>query len=63
MRGIANKKQCNPPLFFKGGTDKQKADWLTRLIATNLTHQYAGRQQVSGFVLRGSSKQRSQTDS
>jgi hypothetical protein len=63
MRGIAKKKQCNPPLFFKGGTDKQKADWLTNLIAENLAQEYAGRQKVSGFVLRGSSKQRSQTDS
>jgi hypothetical protein len=50
------KKQCNPPLVFKGGTDKQKADWLTRLIATNLVQQDAGRQQVSGFVIRGGSK-------
>lgn len=56
-------KQCNPPLFFKGGTEKQKADWLTRLIATNLAQQYAGREQVSGFVLRGSGKQRPQTHS
>ncbi len=63
MRGIAKKKQCNPPLFFKGGTDKQKADWLTRLIATNLAQQYWGKQLVSGFVLRGSSKQRGQTNS
>jgi hypothetical protein len=44
MRGNPKKKQCNPPLFFKGGTDKQKADWLTRLIATNLVQDYAGRQ-------------------
>jgi hypothetical protein len=57
------KKQCNPPLFFKGGTDRQKADWLTRLIATNLARQYWGKQQVSGFVLSGSSKERPQTDS
>ena len=63
MRGIAKKKQCHPPLFFKGGTEKQKVDWLTRLIATNLAQQFAGRQQVSGFVLRGSSKQHNQTDS
>lgn len=63
MRGNPKKKQCNPPLFFKGGTDKQKADWLTRLIATNLVQDYAGRQKVSGFVLRGSSELRSQTDS
>ena len=63
MRRVAMKKQCKPPLFFKGGTEKQKADWLTRLIATNLAQQYAGRQQVSGFVLRGSSKLRTQTDS
>jgi hypothetical protein len=63
MRGMVKKKQCNPPLFFKGGTDKQKVDWLTRLIATNLAQQYAGNQRVPGFVLRGSSKQRSQTDS
>jgi len=63
MRRVAMKKQCNPPLFFKGGTDKQKADWLTRLIATNLAQQDAGKQQVSGFVLRGSSRQKPQTDS
>ena len=63
MRGIPMKKQCDPPLFFKGGTEKQKADWLTRLIATNLAQQDAGRRQVAGFVLRGSSKQPSQTDS
>jgi hypothetical protein len=63
MRGIATKKRCNPPLFFKGGTDRQKADWLTRLIATNLVQQYAGRQRVFGFVLRGSSRQLNQTDS
>jgi hypothetical protein len=63
VRGIVRKKRCNPPLFFKGGTDKQKADWLTRLIATNLVQQYAGRQRVSGFVLRGSSKPLDQTDS
>jgi hypothetical protein len=42
MRRVAIKKQCKPPLFFKGGTEKQKADWLTRLIATNLAQQYAG---------------------
>jgi hypothetical protein len=57
------KKQCNPPLFFKGGTDKQKTDWLTRLIATNLAQQYWGKPQVSGFVLRGSSGERPQTNS
>ena len=57
------KKQCTPPLFFKGGSEKQKADWLTRLVATNLAQQYGEGQQVSGFVLRGSSKLRTQTDS
>jgi hypothetical protein len=63
MRRVAMKKQCNPPLFFKGGTDKQKADWLTRLIAKNLAQEYWGKQKVSGFVLRGSSRGRPQKDS
>lgn len=63
MQRVARKRQCDPPLFFKGGTDRQKADWLTRLIATNLAQQYAGRQKVSGFVVRGSSKHPPLTDS
>ncbi len=63
MRRGAMKKQCDLPLVFRGGTEKQKADWLTRLIAKNLAQEYGGRQQVSGFVIRGSSKQRPQTDS
>ena len=63
MRRAAIKKQRNRPLFFKGGTEKQKADWLTRLIATNLAQESWGKQRIWGFVVRGSSKERPQTDS
>lgn len=55
MREIAAKKG-NPPLFFQGGDGKQKADQLTRLIATNLSQEYAGKQRFCGFLVRGSSK-------